>query len=327
MLRFSKALFLPLFIFCSLFIKAQSGFESIKNNDYFEAKKLFKSTLEKDSANLDALTGMVILSEISQEYLEFDKYVNTLLRNNKDPYTFALFNYLYHGDYKSIEKQSYPDWVTVKYKLDEAITFGGKNRDRAKLWEKYNAIMPKVNWSVIGPFKNINGSGFIIPHAIENEIYGANKIYLNNQGVKLNWVTPLYSAASGRIVFSQHLPNVGYADDAVYYANTFINCDADKTVQMQIGRSAAIKLWVNDILVYENNHTVPFFYDLETVQLQLKKGNNRILIKMPLKKILKKIPVRFIFGMATAMNMICWPFGLQKRMGNRLQIFHLLLMI
>lgn len=279
MTRFSKALFLHLFIFCSLFINAQSGFELIKNNDYFEAKKAFKSTLEKDSVNFDALTGMVILSEISQEYLEFEKYVNTLLRNNKDPYTFALFNYLYHGDYKSIEKQNYPDWVTVKYKLDEAITFGGKNRDRAKLWEKYNAIMPKGNWSMIGPFKNINGSGFVIPHEIENEGYSDTKFYTNNEGVKLNWVTPLYSDATGRIVFSQHLPDVGYGDDAVYYANTFINCDADKTIQLQIGRSAAVKIWVNDIQVYENNHTVPFFYDMETVQLQLKKGNNRILIK------------------------------------------------
>lgn len=317
MTRFSKALFLHLFIFCSLFINAQSGFELIKNNDYFEAKKAFKSTLEKDSVNFDALTGMVILSEISQEYLEFEKYVNTLLRNNKDPYTFALFNYLYHGDYKSIEKQNYPDWVTVKYKLDEAITFGGKNRDRAKLWEKYNSIMPKGNWSIIGPFKNINGSGFVIPHEIENEGYSATKFYTNNEGVKLNWVAPLYSAAKGRIVFSQHLPDVGYGDDAVYYANTFINCDADKTIQLQIGRSAAVKIWVNDIEVYENNHTVPFFYDMETVQLQLKKGNNRILIKNATQKIQKKIQEHFIFGTATAMNMICWPLGLLKRMGNR----------
>ncbi len=278
-MRLLKAPFLYLFVFYSLIIHAQSGFEYIKNNDYFEAKKTFKTVLEKDSVNSEALTGMIILSEISQDNVEYDKYLNTLLRNHKDPFIFALFNYLYHGDYKSIEKQNYPDWVTVKYKIDEAINFSGKNRDRAKLWEKYNAIMPKVSWSLIGPFKNINGSGFIIPHAIENEGYNPHKIYVNHEGVKLNWVNPLFSAATGRIVFSQHLPDVGYGDDAVYYANTFINTDADKTIQMQVGRSAAIKIWVNDLLVYQNNHTVPFFYDLETVQLQLKKGNNRILIK------------------------------------------------
>ena len=36
MTRFSKALFLHLFIFCSLFINAQSGFELIKNNEYIK---------------------------------------------------------------------------------------------------------------------------------------------------------------------------------------------------------------------------------------------------------------------------------------------------
>ena len=77
---------------------------------------------------------------------------------------FQMFrNYGYLVLNKSIEKQNYPDWVTVKYKIDESIDWGGKNRDREKLWEKYNSIMPKVNWSMIGPFKNLNGSGFIIP--------------------------------------------------------------------------------------------------------------------------------------------------------------------
>lgn len=278
-MRFTKALFLFFFLSGSLIINAQSGFDAIKNNDFFEAKKLFKASLEKDSINFDGLTGMIILSEIAQEYIEFDKYMNTLLRNHKDPYTFALFNFLYDGDYKSIEKQNYPDWVTVKYKIDEAIDWGGKNRDRDKLWAKYNAIMPKVNWSMIGPFKNINGSGFVIPHDIEKDKYNQAKVYVNHDGVKLSWVNPLYSAATGRIVFTQHLPNGGWGNDAVYYANTFVTSDVDKAIQMQIGRSAAIKIWVNDKLVFENNHTVPFFYDLETVELNLKKGVNRILVK------------------------------------------------
>lgn len=278
-MRFIKPVFTLCIVCFSFFSNAQSGFDALKNNDFFEARKQFKSALEKDSTNFDGLTGMVILSEISQEYLEFDKYLNTLLRNHNDPNTFALFNFLYDGDYKSIEKRNYTDWVTIKYKIDEAIEWGGKNRDRTKQWAKYNAIMPKVNWSMIGPFKNINGSGFVISHPVETEGYNANKIYTNNNGVKLNWVTPLYSAATGRIVFSQHLPDAGYGDDAVYYANTFINCDADQTVQMQVGRSAAVKIWVNDKLVFENNHTVPFFYDYETLELKLKKGYNRILIK------------------------------------------------
>jgi len=262
-----------------LFTNAQSGYEALRNNDFIEARKRFTLALKNDSTQYEGLTGMVILSEISQEYIEFDKYINTLLRHHNDPYVFSLFSFRYEGDYKSIEKKNYPDWVTVKYKINEAIDWGAKNRDRDKLWAKYNAIMPKIKWSMIGPFKNINGSGHVISHPIEDERYSPNQRYKNHHGANLNWVTPLYSAASGRIVFSQHLADAGYNDDAVYYANTFINLDADQTINMQIGRTAALKIWVNDVLAFQNNHPVPFFYDLETLELKLKKGSNRILIK------------------------------------------------
>ncbi len=258
---------------------AQSGYEAIKKNDFFEAKKTFESTLQNDSLNFDGLTGMVLLSELSQSSIEYDNYLNVLFRHVKDPFMFALFNTHYQGDFSSLETLNYPDWITIKYKLEDAISWGAKNRDRPKLWEKYNRIIPKVNWSVIGPFKNINGSGFDIAQPIESEHYLATKTYKNHDGVRLNWVTPLYSASSGRIVFSQHLPDVGMSSDAVYYANSFISCTEDKSIHIHIGRSAGIKLWVNDVLVYETNHTVPFTYDLETVALHLKKGNNRILIK------------------------------------------------
>ncbi len=258
---------------------AQSGFEALKKNNFEEAKKSFTSTLQKDSLNYEGLTGMIILSELSQASIEFDNYINVLLRNVKDPYTFALFSSLYRGQYKTIETMAYPDWATLTYKLEDAISWGEKNRDRPKSWEKYNNIIPKINWSIIGPFKNINGSGFSIPQPIESEPYLPANVYKNYEGVGLKWVAPLYTAATGRIVFSQHLPAVPMSLDAVYYANTFINCIDDRSIHLNIGRSAAIKVWVNDVKVFESNHTLPFIYDIETVALKLKKGNNRILIK------------------------------------------------
>lgn len=278
-MRSLKNLILSTLLLVAVFTQAQTGMDALKNNDYFEAKKLFLSALEKDSTNYDGLTGMIMLSEFSQEYISYKKYLNTLLRNHKDVYTFALFNFLYDDDYKSIEKLNYPDWVTVKYKINEAADWGGNNRDRAKYWEKYNAIIPKVNWSMIGPFKNVNGSGFSTSHPVESDQYSPNKIYKNDKGLKLSWISPLYSAASGRIVFSQHLPSMSWGEDVTYYANTFINLSEDKTVLLHLGRTAPVKLWVNNTLVYSNDHSVPFYYDLETIELKLKKGSNRILIK------------------------------------------------
>ena len=259
--------------------KAQSGFDAIKNNDFIEAKRLFTAQLEKDSTNLEGLRGMIIMSELSQEYLPYGKYLNTLLRNHRDPYTFAMFSYIYQGDNKSLEKFEYPDWVTIKNKINEAIDWGNKNRDRNQVWQKYNAIIPKVKWSMIGPFRNINGSGYVTPHAIENEPYNDSKIFTNDKGIELSWGKPAYTAATGRIIFSQHLPDAGWGDDAIYYANTFVQLDADQTIQLHIGRTAPIKIWINDILLFTNDHSFPFYYDLEVLEVRLKKGNNRILIK------------------------------------------------
>lgn len=274
-----KSVFVTLLLSITSFLNAQSGFDAIKSNDFFEARKIFKSQLDKDSTNLDGLTGMVILSEISQEYLMYDKYLNTLLRHHKDPYVFALFNFVYKGDLKSIEKMEYPEWATFKYKINDAIEWGGKNRDRNKQWEKYNSLIPKINWSLIGPFKNINGSAYNIEHPIEKDKFNPNAVYNNHEGVNLTWCNPLHTAATGRIVFSQHLPSPGYSEDAVYFANTFINLDEDKTIQLQIGRTAPMKIWVNDILLFTKNSSLPFYYDYEMLEVRLKKGSNRILIK------------------------------------------------
>lgn len=262
-----------------LLLNAQSGFDKIKENDFVEARKIFDQDIEKDSLNIDALTGKIIISEITQDYLSFEKSINTLLRNYNDPYVFSLFSFLYNADYKSIEKKNFPNHITVKYKLNEAISWGEKNRDREKLWEKYNEVIPKVKWSMIGPFENINGSAFIKNHPLETDKFSFNNVYKNNKGINLKWFLPKYSAATGRIIFTQHLDDMGYSSDGVYYANTFINLENDKKINLNIGRTSPIKIWVNDKLIYENNHSIPFTYDIETVELSLKKGYNRILIK------------------------------------------------
>lgn len=283
-MKIIKGIFSLLFIVQFAILQAQSGYDKIKNNDFIEARNIFKETLEKDSTNIEAITGMIIISEITQDYLSFEKNINVLLRNYNDPYIFSLFNFMYTGDYKTIEKKNFPDWISVKYRINEVIEWGDKNRDREKQWEKYGEIIPKVKWAMIGPFKNIYGSAFIEQHPIETEKLDLNKSYKNDEGLSLKWAMPKYSAASGRMFFSQHLPNMGYSNDGVYYANTFLNIDSDKKIKIHIGRTSPLIIWINDKIVFQNNHSVPFTYDLETIESSLKKGNNRIFVKLASKR-------------------------------------------
>ncbi|MCB9252139.1 MAG: DUF3857 domain-containing protein [Flavobacteriales bacterium] len=274
-----KSVIFTCLLLLSNILLAQSGMDALRNNDFLEARRLFNEKLEKDSLHFESLTGMIILSEITQEYRQFDKLMNRLLRNHKDLHTFALFNFLYDGDFKSIEKLNYPDWVTLKYKISEAIDWGEKQRDNEKLNAKYNAIIPKVKWSYIGPFDNINGSGFVVENEIEKEPFNPSKVYKNKEGTRLQWFNPLYTAGTGRVVFSHHLPRNSYGSDATYYVNSFITLDKDQTIKLHIGRTSPVKIWINDKLVFSNDHCTPFYYDLETLTLNLSKGTHRFLVK------------------------------------------------
>lgn len=273
----SRTLLLTLLL--SIAALGQSGMEALQKNDFFEARKRFSDKLLTDSTDYESLTGMVMLAEFSQEYIPYEKYLNTLMRHHRDAYTFALYNFLFTGNYEQVKQMNYPDWVTLKYQLNEVIKWGGTHRDRDKQWEQFRAIIPKMNWSMMGPFKNLNGSGWKLTHPIETEPYRNSAEYPGSNGKPLSWCNPIHAAASGRIVFSQHLPSMGWSDDAVYYANTFIRLPEQQKVQIHIGRTAPVKIWVNQTLVFESDHSVPFYYDFEILELTLNKGVNRILVK------------------------------------------------
>ncbi|MBN2104911.1 DUF3857 domain-containing protein [bacterium] len=138
-------------------------------------------------------------------------------------------------------------------------------------YEKLNAI---TDWMVIGPFDNISASGFERVFPPETEI-DSLKIYTGKNDIPAHWFPITKYRYDGWIDFRRYFPQ----EESVFYANTFVHSPQKQTVQIRIGTSGAVKVFLNDEQTIEwadeNNN------DLDTyiAETELQMGWNRLLIK------------------------------------------------
>jgi hypothetical protein len=66
----------------------------------------------------------------------------------------------------------------------------------------------------------------------------------------------------------------------VSYLVRDIESPADQKAQIVLGTDDCAKLWVNDALVYTNRQHRPAAPEQDTVAVRLKKGRNRLLLKI-----------------------------------------------
>ena len=98
--------------------------------------------------------------------------------------------------------------------------------------------------------------------------------------------------AKGREVGWRKLPsrtNDGFVDlslairpvsEVVAYALTFLQTDKETTVDLSLGTSGAFRLFVNGVKVASENRYNQPRVDQSRVQVRLRKGNNRVLVKL-----------------------------------------------
>ena len=279
--KFSYLLsFLTVIIFSlisSYSLKAQDGWDNIKKNDNIAAKKVFIETLKKDSTEINALYGMIYLAELEQDDLSFEKYSNTLINNYKRPEHYLLFNNLYDGDFNKLTLASDSAQIATTdlavKKADDLFT----NRKFDDSKKAYTNIIGDYNWSVIGPFKNISGYGYVKEYEVEKDKFNADKAYENGYDLSFKWLNRSIRNYNGIVNFSDNLNN-DYAD-AVYFANTYITVPETVKAQLRIARNTPVKIWIDDDLVFQNKDNTNFMWDNEIVTLTLTKGMHRLLVK------------------------------------------------
>jgi hypothetical protein len=272
-----KLALVALFVFLS-FLESYSqstGWDLLREHQLLAAKSEFVKVLEQDPQDEDALCGMLFVSEVLQDQLSYKKYANQIIEATWSNENFALFKHLYEGS---------PEQILVE-KLDPSFQLKAiivkaekefKNRNFEKSFATIQSVIQDFNWSVVGPFDNVSGSGHIEQQPLEIESFKSNRIYKNENGLEMKWVQRIQRAPNGEINFSE---NLAYQRHGTYYANTFLNLEKEETVQLRIGRTTPMKIWLDDDLIFDKKDNLNYWRDGEIIEVMLKKGMHRVLVK------------------------------------------------
>jgi len=149
-------------------------------------------------------------------------------------------------------------------------------RGEMKRIEKASASIGwNIPFALIGTWDNDQNKGFDISYPPEQEI-DMYKTY-KGQLVEIGWRTKYPKALSTNSINLKELlhPNVW----AIGYLASVIDVIKEGSYELRLSSTDAIKVWVNDTLVFENRHISKWTFDGIIIPLILRSGTNRILIK------------------------------------------------
>lgn len=146
-------------------------------------------------------------------------------------------------------------------------------KDEAKFLFHFNANQPIRKWQILGNFENISKSGF---HKDYEALTHPEKDYVfkNKYGGFDKMTTIDQTDINGWLNFNHHY----FVSNSLFYAQTFYQATNDQEVQLRIGVTGAIKVWINDQLVLQEPEERDTKVDHFVIQTNMNKGNNRILI-------------------------------------------------
>lgn len=132
------------------------------------------------------------------------------------------------------------------------------------------------SWHVVGPFDN--GSG----------MEGLDKVFPPEKSIDL---TAKYDGKGGKTSWKTVRAGPGgYVDLQAFFTPdsngivSYLTCEiespADQDATVLLGSDDGAKLWVNDKLLHTTKLTRAALPEQDTVKLKLKKGNNRVLLKI-----------------------------------------------
>jgi predicted Zn-dependent protease/transglutaminase-like putative cysteine protease len=274
----------PLHLFAGDYERAWTA---LLQNDQKKAISLFQKAV-KSNDNKDNAVAMLVMLEAYRGTNYFNKYPAPFEQlTDMDPYIYALwFHDAMLGDYgkKTGKQLAALDHIINDPSHHGSVKAAGyyfkgltqemsQNKSEALLWFKKMQALDK--WQFVGPFDNINGSGFNKEYGPLNEP-SSPKGFLSSNNTLVNWFTPSEMTNQGWVFAMPYLTE----SNAIGYAQTFVSSDEDKEAILCIGGYGSLKVWVNDKLLLA--HQEPDKTELDAYQLKchLNKGYNRILVQI-----------------------------------------------
>lgn len=287
-----KKLILGFLIFTN-FIFAQQNYSGVIDllvaNKRDEARKLFDKQFSKTKNSSIDLLFLDAVIDVQNGRLYFDDNILTSIEklpNGEhyiDPFindNFVLSNINDAGyDDLSLRKIDFLA-SSAKFKDKPIVIYRKAIADRTRLmYEAMKTSIDKLNtiekWQFCGVFENMNGSGLNTEY--EPELYAKNdKLFDANSNGFVGWYVPTRYSNEGY----QFFYNETEYGSGINYAQTFVTVPESKTYILSFGSSSGIKIFVNDVEVIQKEDTGKTNLDAFNIKVNLKKGVNRILVKI-----------------------------------------------
>lgn len=281
-------------LFCSLstvtFADLKSGWEKFKNNDYKGAKVEFEEALSEPNTAFEAKTALSLLpSSVGKGFKPYEQIISLTegTPQNLDPYLFALWteiNLLNGNPDQDDEILDFLEELTERENLNSTMK-ALVNADLKSYYKEVNDIRKSNNygeevasvkdWMVVGTFDNVSASGY-------NKEYEPiahpemNYEFTDKDGAPVKWFTVKNYKSGEWINFAYHF----YFNNSIIFAQTFCYSEKDQEVQLRMGTSGSLKLWMNDKEVLSEEEEWNNDIDTYLATAKLKKGYNRILVQI-----------------------------------------------
>lgn len=255
----------------------QSGWELIEANDFIAARSAFQKELQQNPNNEAALTGMLFCTETVHEEEAYTQYAQHLMRAGWQAPYYWLFGHLYEGKPEEILVQSLPMSLRIPMmqQVADSLRFHYREQESRQLLA---TALPDWNWSIIGPFDNMRGSGFIETTPVEQGAFDPEMTYKNSTGSEFKWLQRRTPQPGSPVSF-ELLPRRN--DLATYYACTFLQVPTARRVRMGIQRNAPLKIWLdNQLLATLAPDFTPDEWDGESLEFDLSAGTHYLLVKL-----------------------------------------------
>ncbi len=285
-------------VYCSIFLITpcifagninSEGWRLLVDNKPIEASKLFKSNLSNSDNKIvgEAYRGLTFTSKLLGQYdtamiMLFKSFVadknNVLFSSawiNVTPFGREWKGHQLQDGFKVLKQLSRKQGLfngEANSMLTDRFVNDGKLPQAQKLVEKMGIVR---DFQMIGCFENISGSGYKKAYPPEKEI-DLSKKYTGKDGAEVAWF-PFVNKRMDGWLFTQSNYN-SYNSILYYFAN--IHSDKKQKVYCGFGASGSFKVFLNDNLILADSVFRNTGTDMFVQEVQLFKGDNKLLIKL-----------------------------------------------
>ncbi len=278
--------------FCFLFVQssfAQNYWKHILNNDRAAAYTSVEAEYKKNKSLENILSKEIIWYETGRvdpstsflkdftAHAEFPNYLYALWN---EEYLFGSyisdgFNKTKRETIETLYGKKYND-ITLSSAMSYLNAILARQYNNFPGYRKFSKEIEMIrSWQFCGVFENLNNSGLDVVYEPELHATNVHPFEANSNG-KVGWYTPTKGDYESYMHFNGH----DEYGTGVHYAQTFIKNSSARRVQLRLGASDRIKVWLNDVVIFESAKSLRTDMDAFIVEMNLPQGNNRLLIKV-----------------------------------------------